>query len=77
MRMMYYWVEQTWPHMMWGGMWFWPLLLAGLGYLVWYSYRPRRRRYINEDPVEVARMRLARGEITVEEFERIREAVGR
>ena len=74
---MYIGVTQTWPHMMWGGMWFWPLILAGLVYLVWYSYRPRRRRYIREDPVEVARMRLARGEIAVEEFERIREAVER
>jgi uncharacterized membrane protein len=73
--MMYIGVAQTLPHMMWGGMWFWPLLLAGLAYLLWYSYRPRRRRYIHEDPVEVAKMRLAKGEITVDEFKRIREAV--
>ena len=64
-----------WPLMMGGGMWFWPLFLAGLGYIVWYSFRPRGHRYIHEDPVEVARMRLAKGEITVEEFESIRKAV--
>lgn len=61
--------------MMGTGMWIWPIVLAGLGYLVWYSYRPRGRRYISEDPVEVARMRLARGEITFEEFESIKKAV--
>jgi uncharacterized membrane protein len=61
--------------MMGAGMWIWPLVLAGLVYLVWYSYRPRGRRYISEDLVEVARMRLARGEITLKEFEGIRKAV--
>jgi len=76
MLTMYYRVAQTWTHMMWSSMWFWLLLLAGLGYLVWYSYRPWRRRYIHEEPVEVARMRLTKGENTVKEFERIREAVG-
>ena len=75
MMVMYCGIAQTWPFMMGGGMWFWPLFLAGLGYLVWYSYRPRRRRYIRDDPVEVARNRLAKGEITVEEFESIRKVV--
>jgi uncharacterized membrane protein len=71
----YCWIGQGWYTMMGAGMWIWPLALAGLGYLVWYSLRPRGRRYIREDPVEVARMRLARGEITLEEFERIRKAI--
>jgi len=61
--------------MMGAGMWIWPLVLAGLGYLVSYSYRPRGRRYITDDPVEVARMRLARGEINLEEFDSIKKAV--
>jgi len=72
---MYHGVAQTWPHMMWGGMWFWPLIIAGLAYLFWMSFRPRTRRIRHEDPVEVARMRLARGEITPEEFERIKKAI--
>lgn len=72
---MYCWLGQGWFTMMGAGMWFWPLFLAGLGYIVWYSFRPRGHRYIHEDPVEVARMRLAKGEITVEEFESIRKAV--
>jgi len=61
--------------MMWGGMWFWPLVIAGVAYLLWMSYRPRTRRIRPENPVEVARMRLARGEITPEEFERIKKAI--
>jgi len=71
----YCWIGQGWYTMMGAGMWFWPLFLAGIGYLVWYSFWPRGRRYIHEDPVEIAKMRLARGEITVEEFESIRKAV--
>jgi uncharacterized membrane protein len=71
----YCWTGQDWYTMIGAGMWIWPLVLAGLGYLAWYSFRPRRRRYIREEPVEVIRMRLARGEITVEEFESIRKAV--
>jgi uncharacterized membrane protein len=62
---------------MFGGMWIFWLFLIGCGWLLW-DYRPRyyhRRRYHREDPVEVARMRLARGEITIEEFEKIKETV--
>ena len=75
MMVVYCWVGPGWYTMMGAGMWVWPLFLAGLGYMVWYSFRPRGNRYIHEDPVEVARMRLAKGEITVEEFESIRKAV--
>ena len=71
----YCWVGPGWYTMMGAGMRIWPLFLAGLGYMVWYSFSLRGNRYIHEDPVEVARMRLAKGEITVEEFESIRKAV--
>jgi uncharacterized membrane protein len=62
---------------MFGGMWIFWLFLIGCGWLLW-DYRPRhyrRRIYEREDPVEVARMRLARGEITIEEFEKIKETI--
>jgi uncharacterized membrane protein len=38
-----------------------------------FRYRPYRR--VEEDPLEVARMRLAKGEITLEEFERIKKTI--
>jgi len=62
----------------WGmgwGMWFWLLVLIGVGYLFYVSTLPRTSRWKREDPLEVARLRLARGEITPEEFEKIRETL--
>lgn len=49
------------------------ILLAGVAYWIYSAaFAPRRRRWMGEDPMEAARMRLARGEITAEEFEEIR-----
>ncbi len=62
----------------WGmgwGMWFWLLILIGIGYLFYAFTVPRTYRRRREDPLEVARMRLAKGEISLEEFERIRETL--
>ena len=62
----------------WGmgwGMWFWLLILIGVGYLFYIYASPRPYHYRREDPLEIARERLARGEITPEEFERIRETL--
>jgi uncharacterized membrane protein len=45
---------------------------------LFWDYRPRyysRRRSYREDPLELARIRLAKGEITVEEYEKIKETV--
>ena len=72
-----------WPWMwgstgMGGGMWIWFLLIMGCGmffFMRWprmYHYRTHRGY---EDPLEVARMRLARGEINSEEFEEIRKTL--
>ncbi|MBL7079589.1 SHOCT domain-containing protein [Candidatus Bathyarchaeota archaeon] len=73
-----------WPWM-WGGMgmgwgmWIWFLLFIGCGWLffMWWprSYRYRPYQRYEEDPLEVAQMRLAKGEITPEEFERIRSKI--
>jgi len=52
------------------GMWFGLLVLVGLSYLFYMSFRPRRR-VAREDPLETARLRYARGEITAEEYEEI------
>ncbi len=49
------------------------LILIGVGFLLYYALRSRGPvRRIADDPLEVARMRLARGEITLAEFEEIR-----
>ena len=70
--------QMMWP--MWGMgsmMWFWVLLFFGVGY--WFLFGPRvipRRRYeYKENPLELARARLAKGEITIEEFEKTKEAI--
>jgi len=55
-------------------MWFWLLIIVGLVYLFYNSLGPRAYR-TREDPLEVARSRLARGEITPEEFEEIRKTL--
>jgi putative membrane protein len=56
-----------------GWMWLVLILLAGVAYWIYSAaFAPRRRRWMGEDPMEAARMRLARGEITAEEFEEIR-----
>ena len=72
------WMDQMWNF--WGmgwGMWFWLLVIIGLGYLFYTTTIPRARGRRREDPLEIARMRLARGEITPEEFEKLRETLDR
>ena len=62
-----------------GGMWIWFLLFVGGGWFIfrWWSRSSRYQRYgrYEEDPLEVARMRLAEGEITLDEFEVIRKTL--
>jgi uncharacterized membrane protein len=70
------WMDHMWNF--WGmgwGMWFWILIIAGFGYLFYTSTLTRTYRPQREDPLEIARMRLARGEITPEEFESIKETL--
>ncbi len=70
------WMDHMWNF--WGmgwGMWFWLLIILGLGFLFFSRSLPLTYRYEREGPLEVARMRLARGEITSEEFERIRQTL--
>jgi len=62
--------------MMGSGMWFWFLIIAGFAFLMWSNYYPRRQASMNhKDPLEYAKLRLARGEITVDEFEKIRKTI--
>ena len=60
-------------------MWIWFLLFIGGGwfFFTWWSRSSRYQRYgrFEEGPLEVARMRLAKGEITPEEFERLRNTI--
>ena len=57
----------------------WLILLVGLGilaYLIYISFRPRSQprteQGVRNDQLGVARDRLARGEITAEEFDQIK-----
>jgi uncharacterized membrane protein len=56
----------------------WVILIFGLVYwFFWYGPRdyPRRRYERRLDPLEHAKARLAKGEITLEEFEKVKEAI--
>ena len=78
-------VEQRYDgHMDWdgGGAWamfgmmaiFW-LGIIGLGWWAITSYN-RRHASANSGPIEVAKLRYARGEIGAEEFERLKRELG-
>ncbi len=71
--------QMMWPMWGMGGMmWFWVLLIFGVGYWFWwYGPRdiPRRRLQNRVNPLELARARLARGELTLDEFEEIKKAI--
>lgn len=70
---MYDWMNHMWDF--WGmgwGMWFWMLLLSGISYLFYLSLLPRSPERLRQDPLEIARIRLARGEITLEEYENVK-----
>jgi len=77
---MYHGVAQMmWPMWGMGGMmWFWVLIIFGAGYWFWY-YGPRdysRIRHRNTvNSLELAKARLAKGEITFEEFDEIKKAI--
>jgi putative membrane protein len=71
--------QMMWPMWGMGGMmWFWVLLIFGVGYWVWW-YGPREisrpRHLIRVNPLELAKTRLAKGEITLDEFEEIKKAI--
>ena len=69
---MYCSVGQMWN--MWGmgtGMWVWILIIAGIAYYFYGGYRSRRT-VRQSSPLEIAKLRYARGEITEEEFEAIK-----
>ena len=51
--------------MMWPGF----FVLMGLSYIFWWGYRPQTTRHYRDDPLDIARMRLARGDISHEECE--------
>ena len=64
--------------MLFGGVWMMLFWAAVIGLVVWLVIRLTRRRGPNErgngrrTPLEIARERYARGEISREEFEQIR-----
>ncbi len=64
-----------------GMMWFWVIMIFGCGsWFFWYrprhyrAYRPYRHMR-QDDPLDIAAARLARGEISFEEYERIKKAL--
>jgi uncharacterized membrane protein len=60
-------------------MWIGFLILVLFGFGLYYSFGLRRpvMRRRSAEPIEIARLRLARGEITSEEFEEIRQKIQR
>ncbi len=59
------------------GSWFWLIMLLGCGWFFWWRPRTGYRRRYRETPLESARGRYARGEISREEFEEIHENLQR
>ncbi len=59
------------------GSWFWLIMILGCGWFFWWRPRPRYRRRYRETPLESARSRYAKGEISREEFEEILENLQR
>jgi len=60
-------------HSLWGF-----LLLAGLGVLLWAAFRPRRTpgpKADRSDSLEILKLRLARGEITIEEYHTLKSMI--
>ena len=53
------------------GSWFWLIMVLGCGWFFWWGPRPGYSRRLRETPLESARGRYARGEISREEFEEI------
>lgn len=73
---MYFCLGQMWP--MWGMgwmMWPWFLVIGGILYIFFGGYRPRTIVERKPSPIEIARLRYARGEITLEEFEVIKRTI--
>ena len=67
----------AWGMMLLGAI-FWMLILVGLGFLVYGLIRRNTEAAANgssprDDPMALARIRYARGEITREEFQQIQE----
>jgi putative membrane protein len=55
-----------------GGMFFGLVILIVFGVGLYYAFLPRRRMRREDDAMDIASRRLARGEITVEEYEEIK-----
>jgi putative membrane protein len=52
---------------------FWGLVIAGIAYIVQAISRRSRRSGPEETPLDILKKRYAKGEITKEEFERIKD----
>ncbi|WP_411965920.1 SHOCT domain-containing protein [Haloferax sp. YSMS24] len=55
--------------MLGGGMFLWPLLLVGLGLLVYYAVSDGEQSTSSDEALDTLRERYARGELSDEEFE--------
>ncbi len=74
-------MHHMWVRPFWGMGW-WMIIgfiaLTAIGYSVYYSKYPRGAHKTKRvDPLEVVQMRLARGEISAEEFEEIKKKLTR
>ena len=56
---------------------FWALVIYGIGWLVRGGSLTEPREALRESPEAILRRRLAQGEISVEEYDRLRDAIER
>ncbi|MFH1283810.1 MAG: SHOCT domain-containing protein [bacterium] len=68
-----------WGHMMnfgYGGMFMWLLFLIAVGVIIYLVFQSTKTKNLDvasrEAPLDIAKRRYAKGEITQEEFERIK-----
>ena len=72
-------MNEYYHHMMdygYGGVFMWilfVLLIIALVYAIVLNFRFRNSETLNEKPMDILKKRYARGEITKEEFEKVKE----
>jgi len=76
---MFWWMhgDLAWPWMVGGFLWMVLFWGAIIGVVVWAVSRLTHREPPTDSPLEIAKRRYARGEITREEFQRIKEDLTR
>lgn len=59
----------------WMGIMGWLVMLAPIVLLIWFLFSRTKDTNGSEDPLEILKVRYAKGEITREEYERMKETL--